>query len=624
MSDYQGRTYYLQGSSYTVEKIIAEGGYGLVFQVQDHAGVRYALKRLAVNDQADLKLCKQEIAVMKAMGNHPHSVRFIASAINQLSADVSEVLILMNLVKGGQLLDIMNRRIGHGFDEQEVLKIFCHVCLAVTRLHHRTRPITHRDLKVENILLKDDGNYVLCDYGSCCLDTLIPEKMGVAQCEEQIKRFTTLAYRAPEMVDLYSGKPISVSSDIWALGCLLYKLCFFTTPFGEQTLAILSGTFTIPDNSPYSEELHRLIRYMLEPDVDKRPNIFQVCHIVHHLRGFDNPVPNVFNSPIPDLSEVPRPLRESESRQMNAPVKTKVIVPQVQTTSIIARERPRASTPNQCRSEQLPITASPQAPRRKLQHQGAVGVEQQQKPTKNVVVNKQQQQQQHHTHLQVQAYHKPQPIAQASETFDFNPRQEEKVTKPYVTPFDTHQGSEEVDLFGQQPFSSANGKIRPPSRENSHSPSPPIQTDAFGSVPFTGRPRETPSVRNGPLPSNTPSNKQLDQFGSEPFTSGQVTNKAHHKTASGSSHQYGEDSFSSSPPTDPFGHTPFVVTENKLFRQSDSFHSSSSSATSFSPTHQSISASCSEDLLISNRRANLQQMSREQIKQQYGVYPTVV
>ena len=87
---------------------------------------------------------------------------------------------------------------------------------------------------MENILLKDDGNYVLCDYGSCCLDTLIPEvcthwmynycylwawlllqKMGVAQCEEQIKRFTTLAYRAPEMVDLYSGKPISVSSDIW-------------------------------------------------------------------------------------------------------------------------------------------------------------------------------------------------------------------------------------------------------------------------------------------------------------------------------------------------------------------------------------------------------------------------
>lgn len=40
------------------------GGFALVFQVQDHNGRRYALKRLAVNNQADLKLCKQEIAVM--------------------------------------------------------------------------------------------------------------------------------------------------------------------------------------------------------------------------------------------------------------------------------------------------------------------------------------------------------------------------------------------------------------------------------------------------------------------------------------------------------------------------------------------------------------------------------
>ena len=82
------------------------------------------------------------------MVNHPHSVQYISSTVNQLNADVTEVLILMHLVKGGQLLDVMNRRIGNGFDEQEVLKIFSDICLAVTRLHHRTKPIVHRDLKV--------------------------------------------------------------------------------------------------------------------------------------------------------------------------------------------------------------------------------------------------------------------------------------------------------------------------------------------------------------------------------------------------------------------------------------------------------------------------------------------
>lgn len=45
-----------------------------------------------------------------------------------------------------------------------------------------------------------------------------------------------------------------------ALGCLLYKLCFFTLPFGESTLAIQSGNFSIPDSSKYSKGMHQLIR----------------------------------------------------------------------------------------------------------------------------------------------------------------------------------------------------------------------------------------------------------------------------------------------------------------------------------------------------------------------------
>lgn len=44
-----------------------------------------------------------------------------------------------------------------------------------------------------------------------------------------------------------------------ALGCLLYKLCYFTLPFGESQVAICDGNFTIPDNSRYSQDMHCLI-----------------------------------------------------------------------------------------------------------------------------------------------------------------------------------------------------------------------------------------------------------------------------------------------------------------------------------------------------------------------------
>ena len=45
-----------------------------------------------------------------------------------------------------------------------------------------------------------------------------------------------------------------------ALGCLLYKLCFFALPFGESQVAICDGTFIVPDNSKFSFKLHCLIR----------------------------------------------------------------------------------------------------------------------------------------------------------------------------------------------------------------------------------------------------------------------------------------------------------------------------------------------------------------------------
>lgn len=134
---------------------------------------------------------------------------------------------------------------------------------------------------------------MLCDFGSATARILNSNTHGIANVEEEIQKYTTLSYRAPEMVDLYAGKNITTKADIWALGCLLYKLMFFNLPFGESILSIQSGVFSIPDNSKYSKELHQLIRYMLEPDHENRPNIFQVCEIAFKLLGKDNPVANL-------------------------------------------------------------------------------------------------------------------------------------------------------------------------------------------------------------------------------------------------------------------------------------------------------------------------------------------
>ncbi|XP_060539298.1 AP2-associated protein kinase 1 isoform X7 [Pantherophis guttatus] len=341
-SGYVGRVFSVGRQQVTVEEVVAEGGFAIVFLVRTSNGMKCALKRMYVNNEYDLQVCKREIQIMRDLVGHKNIVGYIDSTINSVSSgDVWEVLILMDFCRGGQVVNLMNQRLQTGFTENEVLQIFCDTCEAVARLHQFKSPIVHRDLKVENVLLHDRGHYVLCDFGSATNKSQNPQLEGVNVVEEEIKKYTTLSYRAPEMVNLYSGKLITTKADIWALGCLLYKLCYFTLPFGESQVAICDGNFTIPDNSRYSQDMHCLIRYMLEPDPDKRPDIYQVSYCAFKLAKRECPVPNAQNSPIP--TKLPEPVKASEAAAKKTQPKARLMDPIPTTeTSITPRQRPKA------------------------------------------------------------------------------------------------------------------------------------------------------------------------------------------------------------------------------------------------------------------------------------------
>ncbi|XP_040849216.1 AP2-associated protein kinase 1 isoform X3 [Ochotona curzoniae] len=341
-SGYIGRVFGIGRQQVTVDEVLAEGGFAIVFLVRTSNGMKCALKRMFVNNEHDLQVCKREIQIMRDLSGHKNIVGYIDSSINNVSSgDVWEVLILMDFCRGGQVVNLMNQRLQTGFTENEVLQIFCDTCEAVARLHQCKTPIIHRDLKVENILLHDRGHYVLCDFGSATNKFQNPQTEGVNAVEDEIKKYTTLSYRAPEMVNLYSGKIITTKADIWALGCLLYKLCYFTLPFGESQVAICDGNFTIPDNSRYSQDMHCLIRYMLEPDPDKRPDIYQVSYFSFKLLKKECPIQNVQNSPIP--AKLPEPVKASEAAAKKTQPKARLTDPIPTTeTSIAPRQRPKA------------------------------------------------------------------------------------------------------------------------------------------------------------------------------------------------------------------------------------------------------------------------------------------
>lgn len=156
---------------------------------------------------------------------------------------------------------MMNRRLRERLTEAEILQIFVDVCEGVAFMHNSRPPLLHRDLKVENILHSSPTSYKLCDFGSATTVTRPPTSMqDIRALEADLNRHTTLQYRAPEMVDVYSKRPVDEKSDVWALGVLLYKLCYYTTPFEEHgPLAILNVQYRIPPFPVYSNQMNMLI-----------------------------------------------------------------------------------------------------------------------------------------------------------------------------------------------------------------------------------------------------------------------------------------------------------------------------------------------------------------------------
>lgn len=268
----------------------------------------HVLKRMAVPDKAALADVRREVEVHKLLRNQANIVHFIEASATALQGGGYEIFILMEYCSGGGIISLMNARLRDRLREEEILKIFGDVCAGVAVMHHLDPPLMHRDLKVENILMApstDPGTipgsrstssnlkatFKLCDFGSAApVLSRKPAKSidEVKRVEADLNKHTTLQYRAPEMVDVYQRRVIDEKADIWALGVLLYKLCYYTTPFEENgggPLAILNVKYRIPPQPVYSDRLKQLIHSLLKEQSTDRPTIDQVIINVHQILG---------------------------------------------------------------------------------------------------------------------------------------------------------------------------------------------------------------------------------------------------------------------------------------------------------------------------------------------------
>jgi serine/threonine protein kinase/tetratricopeptide (TPR) repeat protein len=238
---------YLLAKRYEIVALLGSGGMGEVYEAQDQElGGRIALKVIHPQmsfDPATLDRFRREVQLARQV-THPNVCRVFDIGHHQQQG--REIIFLtMELVRG-ETLSARLKRAGK-IESQEALIITVQLCQALGAAHQAG--ILHRDFKCGNVMLIGSGEKVravVTDFGIARWMRSTEDSAGALTTRGAI--FGTPAYMSPEQIQ---GKELTVASDIYALGLVLYEMVTGRRPF--------------QDESPWTEALKRLTENPAEP-----------------------------------------------------------------------------------------------------------------------------------------------------------------------------------------------------------------------------------------------------------------------------------------------------------------------------------------------------------------------
>ncbi|SOV17115.1 serine/threonine protein kinase, putative [Plasmodium sp. gorilla clade G2] len=269
-----GKVYNINGKTIREEKLISEGAYSFVYMAKDlNTNKSYTIKKTICQDKEKINMAKKEIDILKSLPPHKNIVQYYGSTIISEN-NYKIVIMLMEYCERGNLLNIFEKN-KDKIKEIHIVNILKDIITGLYFLHNQEIPIIHRDIKLENILCDKNGVYKICDFCSHSIsNSFFPNdlnKTELNKLKEEIERDTTLIYRPPELIDLYSNLEISCKIDIWMLGCILYLLLFKIHPFQNNNfLSIINASFTIPYSTKYSKRIISILLMTLNKNPKNR------------------------------------------------------------------------------------------------------------------------------------------------------------------------------------------------------------------------------------------------------------------------------------------------------------------------------------------------------------------
>lgn len=203
---------------FTDMAIVGQGASGAVYSATDkRTGRKVAIKQMVVAKQVKKEIIINEIMIMK-QSTHAAIVNFVDAFL------VDGILwVVMELVDGGSLSELLT--LGIRLTEPQIAAITKSTLEAIEYLHNRPKPIIHRDIKSENVLLGLGGEIKITDFG-------YGSQLSSAQDTRKSVVGTTF-WMAPELV---KGQHYTCKVDVWSLGIMAMEMFEIAPPYIEESM----------------------------------------------------------------------------------------------------------------------------------------------------------------------------------------------------------------------------------------------------------------------------------------------------------------------------------------------------------------------------------------------------
>jgi tetratricopeptide (TPR) repeat protein/predicted Ser/Thr protein kinase len=256
--------------SYRIIRLLGEGGMGAVYEAeQDQPRRRVALKVIK-SAWADRELLRRFELESQTLGrlHHPGIAQIYEAGAAETSFG-SQPFFAMEIIRGKPLIEYAEAK---HLNTRQRLALMIQICEAVEHAHQRG--IIHRDLKPGNILMEENGQPKILDFG---LARVTDGDMQATRQTDMGQLLGTLAYMSPEQV---TADPLALDtrSDVYALGVILYELLAGRLPY-EVSRHVYEVVRTIQQVDPkplssinraYRGDIETIAAKALEKDKTRR------------------------------------------------------------------------------------------------------------------------------------------------------------------------------------------------------------------------------------------------------------------------------------------------------------------------------------------------------------------